>query len=70
MTNFSGLIRIVRRCSSHQCDAARAADHDEKKVKIWINFQVSKTKKTAQKSGNLQEREPKRFKDLQDQKNF
>ena len=49
--NFSGLKRIFRRCSSHQCDAARAADHDEHQVKIWINYQVSKTKKTVQKSG-------------------
>jgi hypothetical protein len=55
VTNFSGLQRIFRRFTSNQCDAARAADHDEKKAKIWIIFQVSKRKKTVPKCGNLQE---------------
>jgi hypothetical protein len=46
VTNFSGLKRIFQRCASNQCDAALAADHDEKKEKIWIIVQVSKRKKT------------------------
>jgi len=49
VTNFSGLKRIFRRCSSHQCDADRAADHDENQLKFWICYQVSKTKKTFPK---------------------
>ena len=66
VTNFSGLQRIFRRFTSNQCDAARAADHDDILYACQISSYVSKRKKTVPKCGNLQER-TLRFKDLQDQ---
>jgi hypothetical protein len=55
VTNFSGLQRIFRRFTSNQCDAARAADHDDILLACQISSYVSKRKKTVPKCGNLQE---------------